>query len=171
MVYTKKSPALFIIGVIMLAIWYAAGNGMLDGYMEHLAAGKKYKYGAELMSIPMYFGLLSVVIGAWQWFGNHTEGAWDYYSSTVAGAMFILLIAMLVRWFIAPEVAVISMSMGKVGDTGKYIHKLLGLNYVVMGIVAGIVIVNVFKVPEWAKNGVRVSRLGLKTGVILLGTL
>jgi len=171
MVYTKKSPALFIIGVIMLAIWFTAGNGMLDGYMEHLAAGKKYKYGAELTTIPLWFGLLSVVIGAWQWFGSHSEGAWDYYSSSVAGAMFILLIAMLVRWFIAPEVAVISMSMGKVGDTGKYIHKLLGLNYVVMGIVTGIVIVNVFKVPEWAKNGVRVSRLGLKTGVILLGTL
>ncbi|MEJ2142561.1 MAG: putative sulfate exporter family transporter [Gammaproteobacteria bacterium] len=171
MVYTKKSPALFIIGVIMLAIWYAAGNGMLDGYMEHLAAGKKYKYGAELTSIPLYFGLLSVVIGAWQWFGSHKEGAWDYYSSTLAGGMFILLIAMLVRWFIAPEVAVISMSMGKVGDTGKYIHKLLGLNYVVLGILTGIIIVNYFKVPEWAKNGVRLSRLGLKTGVILLGTL
>jgi len=171
MVYTKKSPALFIIGVIMLAIWYAAGNGMLDGYMEHLAAGKKYKYGAELISIPLYFGAVSVVIGAWQWFGSHTEGAWDYYSSTVAGGMFILLIAMLVRWFIAPEVAVFSMSFGKVGDTGKYIHKLLGLNYVVMGIVTGIIIVNVFRVPEWAQNGVRLSRLGLKTGVILLGTL
>lgn len=171
MVYTKNNPALFIIGVVMLAIWYAAGNGMLDGYMEHLAAGKKYKYGAELMSIPLYFGVVSVVIGAWQWFGSHTQGAWDYYSSTIAGGMFILLIAMLVRWFIAPEVAVLSMSFGKVGDTGKYIHKLLGLNYVVMGIVTGIIIVNVFKVPEWAKNGVRLSRLGLKTGVILLGTL
>jgi len=171
MVYTKKSPALFIIGVIMLAIWYGAVNGMLDGYMEHLAAGKKYKYGAELMGIPLYFGLVAAVIGAWQWFGSHTEGSWDYYSSTIAGGMFILLIAMLVRWFIAPEVAVISMSMGKVGDTGKYIHKLLGLNYVVMGIVTGIIVVNVFKVPEWAKNGVRLSRLGLKTGVILLGTL
>lgn len=171
MVYSKNNPALFIIGVIMLAIWYAAGNGMLDGYMEHLAAGKKYKYGAELISIPLYFGVVSVVIGAWQWFGSHTEGAWDYYSSTIAGGMFILLIAMLVRWFVAPEVAVFSMTFGKVGDTGKYIHKLLGLNYVVMGIVAGIIIVNVFRVPEWAKNGVRLSRLGLKTGVILLGTL
>lgn len=171
MVYTKKSPALFIIGVIMLAIWFAAGNGMLDGYMEHLAAGKKYKYGAELTSIPLYFGLISVVIGLWQWFGSHKEGTWDYYSSTLAGGMFILLIAMLVRWFIAPEVAVISMAMGKVGDTGKYIHKLLGLNYVVLGILTGIIIVNYFKVPEWAKNGVRLSRLGLKTGVILLGTL
>lgn len=170
MVYTKKSPALFIIGIIMLAIWFAADSGMLAGYIEHLG-GKKYKYGAELTSIPLYFGIIATAIGLWQWLGSHKEGHWDYYSSTIAGGMFILLIAMLVRWFIAPEVAVISMSMGKVGDTGKYIHKLLGLNYVVMGIVTGIVIVNVFKVPEWAKNGVRLSRLGLKTGVILLGTL
>ena len=171
MVYTKKSPALLIIGLIMLAIWYLADSGLIAPYLEHLAAGKKYKYGAELTSIPLYFGIIAVVIGAWQQFGSHKEGHWDYYSSSIAGGMFILLIAMLVRWFIAPEVAVISMSMGKVGDTGKYIHKLLGLNYVVMGIVTGIVIVNVFKVPEWAKNGVRLSRLGLKTGVILLGTL
>jgi len=171
MVYTKKSPALLIIGLVMLAIWYLADSGMIAPYLEHLAAGKKYKYGAELTSLPLYFGIISVVIGAWQQFGSHKEGHWDYYSSTIAGGMFILLIAMLVRWFIAPEVAVISMSMGKVGDTGKYIHKLLGLNYVVMGILTGIIIVNVFKVPEWAKNGVRLSRLGLKTGVILLGTL
>ena len=83
--------------------------------------------------------------------------------------MFILLIAMLVRWFFAPEIDVIS----KMGPTfgGKHIAKMLGLNYVVIGIIAGIVIVNVFSIPDWAKNGVRVSRLGLKTGVILLGTL
>jgi uncharacterized membrane protein YadS len=171
MVYTNKNPALLIIGIIMLAIWYTADSGMLAGYIEHLAAGKKYKYGSELTSIPLYFGIIAAVMGLWQWLGSHKEGHWDYYSSTIAGGMFILLIAMLVRWFIAPEVAVVSMSMGKVGDTGKYIHKLLGLNYVVIGIVAGIVIVNVFKVPDWAANGVRLSRLGLKTGVILLGTL
>ena len=171
MVYTKKSPALLIIGIVMLAIWYLAQSGMMNGYLEHLAMGKKYKMMGELTSLPLYFGAVAAVLGAWQLFGSHKEGSFDYYSSTIAGGMFILLIAMLVRWFIAPEVAVISTSMGKVGDTGKYIHKLLGLNYVVLGIVAGIVIVNVFRVPEWAQNGVRLSRLGLKTGVILLGTL
>ena len=170
MVYTKKSPALLIIGIIMLAIWYADKSGMLAGYIEHLG-GKKYKYGAEIATLPLYFGIISVVIGAWQAFGSHKEGHWDYYSSSVAGGMFILLIAMVVRWFVAPEVAVVSTAMGKVGETGSYIHKLLGLNYVVMGIVTGIIIVNVFRIPEWAKNGVRLSRLGLKTGVILLGTL
>jgi len=66
---------------------------------------------------------------------------------------------------------VVAVSIKKNGETGKYVHKLLGLNYVVLGIVAGIVIVNFFKIPDWAKNGVRLSRLGLKTGVILLGTL
>jgi uncharacterized membrane protein YadS len=171
MVYTQKSSALFIIGVCMLAVWWLADSGTMAPYIEHLANGKKYKYLNELTTLPLYFGIAAVVIGAWQWFGSHNEGSWDYYSSAIAGGMFILLIAMLVRWFIAPEVAVISTGMGKVGDTGKYIHKLLGLNYIVIGIVAGIIIVNVFKVPGWAENGVRLSRLGLKTGVILLGTL
>lgn len=171
MVYTRKSPALFIIGIIMLGIWYAANSGMLASYIAHLATAGKYSYGSELTSIPLYFGIIAAAFGLWQWFGVHKEGHLDFYSSTLAGGMFILLIAMLVRWFIAPEVAVISVGMGKVGETGKHIHTLLGLNYVVIGIVTGIVIVNVFKIPEWAQNGVRLSRLGLKTGVILLGTL
>ena len=170
MVYTKKSPALLIIGIIMIAIWFLADAGLMSGYIEHLG-GKKYKYLPELLSTPLYFGILAAIFGAWQLFGSHKEGQWDYYSSSLAGAMFILLITMLVRWFIAPEVAVISSMMGKVGNTGKYIHSLLGLNYVVIGIVVGIIVVNVFKVPDWAQNGVRLSRLGLKTGVILLGTL
>lgn len=170
MVYTKKSPALFIIGVILLAIYGLAESGMMASYIEHLG-GKKYKYFSEISTLTLYFGAPSLLIGLWQMVGSHKEGHLDYYGSTIAGGMFILLIAMLVRWFIAPEVAVISTAMGKVGDTGKYIHKLLGLNYVVMGIVTGIIIVNVFRVPEWAENGVRLSRLGLKTGVILLGTL
>jgi uncharacterized membrane protein YadS len=171
MVYTKKSPALLIIGLIMLAIWYFADSGMLQPYLDHLALGKKYKYSAELTSMPLYFGIIAAAIGLWQLFGSHKEGHWDYYSSTIAGGMFILLIAMLVRWFIAPEIHVISVSFGKIGDTGSYIDKLLGLNYVVLGILTGIIIVNVFRVPSWAENGVRLSRLGLKTGVILLGTL
>ena len=171
MVYTKKSPALFVIGVIMLAIWYLADSSILQPYLDYLAAGKKYKYLGELTTIPLYFGVVAALVGLYQWFGSHKDGNLDYYLSAVPGVMFILLIAMLVRWFFAPEVAVWSTNWGKIGETGKYIHKLLGLNYIVIGIVTGIIIVNVFKVPHWAENGVRVSRFGLKTGVILLGTL
>ncbi len=170
MVYTKKSSALFIIGIIMLIIWYLPNSDILSTYLEHLG-GTDYKYLHEISTLPLYFGILSVVAGLWQWLGSHREGLFDYYLSTIAGAMFILLIAMLVRWVIAPEIAILFKSFGKIGNTGKYLHEILGLNYVVLGILTGIIIVNVFKVPSWAENGVRLSRLGLKTGVILLGTL
>lgn len=171
MIYTQKSPALLLIGLSMLAIWYSADTGLLNPLLEYLASGKTYQYQDELNTLPFYFGMIAVIAGCWHWFGVHKEGHLDYYSSTIAGGMLILFITMLIRWFIAPLIAVISVSFGEIGDTGKYIHELLGLNYVVLGIVTGIIIVNVFKIPEWAKNGVRLSRLGLKTGVILLGAL
>ena len=170
MVYTKKSTALFFIGLIMLAIWYLASSDILAGYINHLGSNK-YKYFNELTTLPLYFGIFSIIFGLWQWLVTPKEGTCDYYLSTIAGAMFILLIAMLVRWFVAPEIAVLGKTIGKIGNTGKYLHEILGLNYVVLGILVGIIIVNVFKIPKWAENGVRLSRLGLKTGVILLGTL
>ena len=169
MIYTQKTPALFIIGVIMLAIWWLTSNGTFAPLLEHM--GTETKYAGEMASMPLYFGAIAFVLGLWAWFGKHKEGNVDYFLGTIGGGMFILLIAMLVRWFVAPEIAVLGSAMGKVGETGKYIHELLGLNYVVIGIVSGIVIVNVFSVPQWAQHGVRLSRLGLKTGVILLGTL
>ncbi len=168
MVYTKKHPALLIIGAIFLAVAVVVDQGMLDGILSVI--DKKGKYAGEEIGMGYAFGILGLVIGAWHMWGSHKEGSADYYLSSVAGAMFILVIAMGVRWFGAPAVAVFSKSLGPVmGD--KYLHKVLGLNYVVLGIIAGIIVVNVFRVPEWAENGVRLSRLGLKTGVILLGTL
>ncbi|KHD06469.2 hypothetical protein PN36_15990 [Candidatus Thiomargarita nelsonii] len=77
---------------------------------------------------------------------------------------------MAIRWFVAPLIAVWSKSLGPVMGA-KYLHQVLGLNYIVLGILTGIIVVNFFKVPSWAENGVRLSRLGLKTGVVLLGTL
>jgi len=169
MIYTHKHPALLIIGAIMLAIGIGTSTGMMNGLIEYLSLKKVV---GEMETMSLTFGVIAVLAGLWHMFGRHDKGSQlDYYGSTIAGAMFILLIAMLIKWFVAPEVAVISKSFGKIGDTGKYLHKLMGLNYVVLGILAGIIVVNVFKVPHWAENGVRLSRLGLKTGVILLGTL
>ena len=167
MVYTKKHPALLIMGIIFVAIAYMADSGGMSGLTDYLKAGK---YAGEMIGMGYAFGGVGVLIGAWHLFGSHDEGSLDYYMSTVAGAIFILLVAMLVRWYLAPLVAVISKGLGPVMGA-KYLHQVLGLNYVVLGILAGIIIVNVFRIPVWAENGVRLSRLGLKTGVILLGTL
>ncbi len=167
MVYTHRHPATLIMGLIFLLIGLATGSGLLDGLIQYLHA---QKYVGEMVWLGYIFGVVGIVVGAWHLWGTHEEGDLDYYLSTVAGALFILLVAMLIRWYVAPWVAVLSKAMGPVmGD--KPIHKVLGLNYVVLGILAGILITNTIGVPQWARNGVRLSRLGLKTGVILLGTL
>ncbi|HAI70493.1 MAG TPA: putative sulfate exporter family transporter [Gammaproteobacteria bacterium] len=167
MVYTQKHPALFLIGVSMVTIATLAHFGLIDNLINYLAI-KKMR--GEITTLSYLFGSIAIVVGLWHWFGKHKAGHLDYYLSTVAGVIFILAIAMGVRWFIAPFIAVLSQSMGPVmGD--KYLHDVLGLNYIVLGILFGILIVNFFKVPRWAENGIRLSRLGLKTGVVLLGTL
>ncbi|MCB1763700.1 MAG: putative sulfate exporter family transporter [Gammaproteobacteria bacterium] len=167
MVYTKKHPALLIMGVLFLVIGMSTQFGLQDGLIAYL---NLKSYLGEMTGLAYTAGIIGVLVGVWNLLGTHKEGNLDYYLSTVAGALFILLIAMSIRWYVAPLVAVLSKAMGPVmGD--KYLHDVFGLNYVVLGILAGIITVNVFRIPEWADNGVRLSRLGLKTGVILLGTL
>ena len=154
-------------GVIFLLIAFLVQSGGMDGVIAFL---HNKKYAGEMVGMGYAFGIIGVLVGVWHLWGIHKEGNLDYYLSTVAGALFILLIAMIIRWYAAPAVAVMSKSLGPVMGA-KYLHQVLGLNYVVLGIIAGIIVVNVFNVPEWAENGIRLSRLGLKTGVILLGTL
>ena len=167
MVYTKKSPALLIMGIMLLAIGATISMGLQDGLIDYLSIPKKI---GEMTGLSYSFGAVAVVVGIWYLLGTHKEGNLDYYLSSIAGGIFIFLIAMIVRWYLAPWIAVMSKAMGPVMGA-KYLHQVLGLNYVVLGILAGIIVVNVFKIPEWAQNGIRLSRLGLKTGVILLGTL
>lgn len=169
MVYTRKTPMTFILGVIMLAYGLTVRSGALDALIKQAGQSKNTD---EMIYMALTAGVIGVVIGLWQMIANAGEGQMDYYLSTVGGALFILFIAFVVKWWFAPEVKVFSKYIGKISWMGdKYFHKILGLNYVVLGILSGIIIVNTVGVPKWAENGVRLSRLGLKTGVILLGTL
>ncbi len=113
------------------------------------------------------FAVFGLFILAWK----PTTGNLDYYLSTVPGMAFILLIACVVRWGLDPMFANWGKAVQDAGTLTWDFAKIFNLNYVVMGIVAGIIIVNVFKIPAWAANGVRTARFFLKTGVILLGAL
>jgi len=99
MVYTQKHPALFLMGVSMVAIGTLAHFGLMDGLINYLAIKKMM---GEITTLSYLFGSIAIVVGLWHWFGKHKEGHLDYYLSTVAGVIFILAIAMSVRWFLAP---------------------------------------------------------------------
>ncbi|MGQ0522355.1 MAG: hypothetical protein ACT4P8_01685, partial [Betaproteobacteria bacterium] len=166
MVYNQKTPWTLIVGVIMIAYAYAVQSGMMQPVIDYLNTGR---YTGEMRVLGYSFGAAAVVVGLWQLLAKPKEGHLDYYLSTVAGVAFIMLVAFIVKWGLDPQMA----KWGRAAQPtlGFNFASVLNLNYVVMGILAGIVVVNVFKVPSWAENGVRLSRLGLKTGVILLGTL
>ena len=208
MVYTIRSPALLVIGIVMLA-WGALNNaGAVDGlqawlhpgvYKEHVAAKAKHdadvkaaqekaaaegKAAAEIKKpaaskfeqakdyqarLSYIFGGLFTLAGLAVMLRKPQEGSADYYLSVIPGIAFILLIAFIVRWGLDPIFA----NWGKAAEPtlGWNFASIFNLNYVVIGIVIGIITVNVFKIPNWAANGVRTSRFFLKTGVILLGTL
>ena len=209
MVYTRKSPALLIIGFLLLVWGWLNASGSVDGlqstlqksaYSDHVKINEKFQ--AELrfateqaqtegkpapeMKKPVSkfdhekafqtrlsytfgggFSLFGLFVLAWK----PKTGNLDYYLSTVPGMAFILLIACIVRWGLDPMFANWGKAVQDAGTLTWDFAKIFNLNYVVMGIVAGIVIVNVFKIPAWAANGVRTARFFLKSGVILLGAL
>ncbi len=166
MVYTRKTPWTLIMGVAMVAYAWLVQSNALAGMIKYLGTAR---LAGEMQILGYAFGGVAIVAGLWQLLTAPKEGGADYYLSAIGGVTFIMLIAFIVKWIIDPQMA----SWGREAQPtlGFNFASVLNLNYVVMGILAGIVVVNVFKVPSWAENGVRLSRLGLKTGVILLGTL
>ena len=209
MIYTKKSPALVIIGIIMLLWGWLNASGTIDGlqstlqksaFSDHTKINEKYQ--AELrvatetaqsegkpapeMKKPeskfdkekalqtkfgYFFGGVFVLIGLFILSWKPQPSNLDYYISTVPGMALILLISFVVRWGLDPMFANWGKATVDAGVLTWDFAKIFNLNYVVMGILAGIVMVNVIGIPAWAANGVRTARLFLKTGVILLGTL
>ncbi len=90
-----------------------------------------------------------------------------YVLETIPGILFIMLLAMGIRWFLEPVVGIVSVQL--VPLLGFKIHKVLNLNYVVLGIIIGIIITNTWGIPKFAASGVKTARFVLKMGVILLG--
>ncbi len=117
------------------------------------------------------FGGVFLLLGLFTLLWKPKHGDLDYFISVVPGIAFILLIVVIVRWVLDPIFGNWGKDVQDAGILSWNFARIFNLNHIVLGILAGIIVVNVFKVPGWASNGVRTARLGLKTGVILLGTL
>ncbi len=210
MIYTIKSPALLIIGILMLLWGGLNTSGGLDGvqswlqksaYSNHMAVQTKHEFEAraakdiaategkpapaetkmpasrfdtakaDQAKIVNMFGGVFLLLGLFTLLWKPKQGDLDYFISVVPGIAFILLIVVIVRWVLDPIFGNWGKDVQDAGILSWNFARIFNLNHIVLGILAGIIVVNVFKVPGWASNGVRTARLGLKTGVILLGTL
>ncbi|MBF0263156.1 MAG: putative sulfate exporter family transporter, partial [Magnetococcales bacterium] len=121
--------------------------------------------------LSFIFGGVFTLVGLFILTWTPKPGHLDYMISTIPGVGFIMIIALMVRWGLDPLFANWGKAVKDTGTLSWDFAKIFNLNYVVLGILVGIFVVNVLRIPAWAANGVRLSRLFLKTGVILLGTL
>jgi len=209
MIYTKRSPALLIIGLLLLAwSWLNTGSGIDDmqswlqrsAYSDHRKVQEKYEaelrvatelataegksapqlkmpasrfdaVKAEQAKLASIFGCAFVAFGLLVLLWTPRIGNADYFLSVVPGFAFIFLIACVVRWGLDPLFANWGRMVKESGTLSWDFAHIFNLNYVVLGIVIGILVANISKIPEWAASGVRTARLFLKTGVVLLGAL
>ena len=90
-----------------------------------------------------------------------------FFLQPMAGVLLLLSLAMVVRWYVEPWVIIGSKSLKSV--IGFEVYKVLNLNYVVLGLLVGVIITNTIGIPKFAAAGVKTARFVLKMGVILLG--
>jgi len=90
------------------------------------------------------------------------------------GVMLMLMIAILTRGtadFGYPQWPGLETYFASTDFTSKVLIDVLHLNYVLLTIIIGMIIRNIFNVPGWAQTGIKTSKLFIKLGVVLLGSM
>lgn len=96
----------------------------------------------------------------------------QFYLSTLPGIALIMLIALVVRWGLDPLFVALGRSVQTRGWLTWNFATFFHLNYILLGLTAGLVAANVFRIPAWAISGTHAPpRLCLKAGIILMGAL
>lgn len=96
------------------------------------------------------------------------------FAKTLPGILLMLVIAVLARggadlglsWWPGLEAYFAAGAATK-----RVLIDILHLNYILISIILGMLVGNVLGIPRWAAPGVATSRLFIKLGVILLGSL
>ncbi|MBM7854875.1 putative integral membrane protein (TIGR00698 family) [Desulfohalotomaculum tongense] len=93
---------------------------------------------------------------------------------TIPGILLMLAIAVFTRGasdFGFPQWPGIEAYFASNEHSQKFLIDILHLNYILLSIIIGMLIRNIFTIPAWAVTGIKTSSLFIKLGVILLGSM
>ena len=100
---------------------------------------------------------------------NESPGFFRQFPSALPGLALIIVTLVVIRLWVEPWMAVT-----KVFGMQKPLTDAFHLNYILLGILCGLLYRNVLfggTMPEIFSNGFKLSRLMIKTGIIMLGSL
>jgi len=170
----KRSPAALIVGIILLVYALllkrheaAAIPGALMELMNYLKAGKTVD---TQVGVGIWAGTIISLFGIWNLVQPAMKSKFDMVvRAPMAGAGMMIILAYLCRFYFEP----LFKLWGKAAEPalGFNFATIFGLNYILLGVLLGLIWVNTIGVPKWMQSGVKTARLAMKMGVISLGAM
>ncbi len=161
----KEQMPTLIMGGSLLMYGLIANSGALLPMAKYLHTHKTMDLQVTMTLVVGVIAILGALINTARQSG--TTKFDTFLLRPLGGIVLILVMAMAIRWYAEPLMKIISAGLQPV--LGFKIYKVLNLNYVVLGILAGVVLTNTWGIPKFAGEGVKCARFVLKMGVIMLG--
>ena len=161
----KEHMPTLIMGGSLLVYGLIANSGALLPVAKYLHTHKTLDLQVTMTLIVGCIALLGALINTTRKSG--TSNIDTFILRPLGGIVLILVMAMAIRWYAEPLMKIISKGLQP--TLGFKIYKVLNLNYVVLGILAGVLLTNTWGIPKFAGDGVKCARFVLKMGVIMLG--
>ncbi|MEA3231297.1 MAG: putative sulfate exporter family transporter [Thermodesulfobacteriota bacterium] len=165
MAETKKNTPLFIMSGILILYGIIASTGVLLPTMKYLQTHKSMDLQVIMCLVLGVIGIIGGIVNSIRTPQNTILDR--FFLQPLAGVILLLILAMAIRWYLEPLVKIMSKNLQP--TLGFKIYKVLNLNYVVLGILVGVIITNTVGIPKFAAAGVKTARFVLKMGVIMLG--
>ncbi len=170
----KRSPIALLVGLILLAyaLLLRSQNAELSptglvAIADFLKTGKTI--GTQI-SVGLWAGSIISLFGIWNLAVPAMTSKFDkVVRAPMAGIGMIMILAYITRYYMEPLIKV----WGKQAQPaiGWDFSSIFGLNYILLGIILGIIWVNTIGIPNWMQAGVKTARLAMKIGVITLGAM
>ncbi len=161
----KEQMPTFIMGGSLLVYGLIAQSGALEPMAKYLHTHKTMDLQVTMTLIIGCIAILGALVNTARKPG--TSNIDTFILQPLGGIVLILVMAMAIRWYAEPLMKIISKGLEP--TLGFKIYKVLNLNYVVLGILAGVFLTNTWGIPKFAGPGVKCARFVLKMGVIMLG--
>lgn len=161
---TSQVP-LFVMSGMLLVYGLIVKTGVLLPTMKYLSVHKSMDLQVTLCLVLGVIGLAGAIINQVRPSGTTIFDR--FFLEPLGGILLLMLLAMAIRWYVEPLVKIWSKALQP--TLGFKIYKVLNLNYVVLGLLAGVIVTNTVGIPKFAAAGVKTARFVLKMGVIMLG--
>jgi uncharacterized integral membrane protein (TIGR00698 family) len=165
MLKVKDQMPVLIMGALLIMYGLIAKTGALIPLAKYLHTHKTLDLQITLTLIVGGIAIVGALINSAKKPG--TSNFDTFFLQPLGGIVLILVMAMAIRWYMEPLIKIMSKSLQPL--LGFKLYKVLNLNYVVLGILAGVVLTNTWGIPKFAAPGVKCARFVLKMGVIMLG--